>query len=279
MVTILFPCTSRRLCKGFLFMMIIFCIGGFSSCLVSKPVRYFEGLTDSTMMENIVIPDQLIQKGDMLSIKIFSDNPDATHIFNQASGGGGSSSPKGGQGNETQATSNATGGYLVDNKGQIRLHAIGEIYVEGLTRQQLEEIIIRKLQRLEVLSNPYCLVRFGNFKITILGEVASPGIYTIPTDKASVLEALGLAGDINVYGRKDQIMLIRENQGKRMYTNLDLTNPSIFQSPYFYMRQNDVLVVQPDKRKQTPADLQTIQLITLSFSVISVLTIIVNSFR
>ena len=279
MVTILFPWASRWLSKGFLLLMLFFCVGGFSSCFFSKPVRYFEGLTDSTFIQEIVIPDQLIQKGDILNIKILSDNPEATSLFNQASGGSGSTSTKGGQGNENQSSSSAIGGYLVDNKGQIRMHAMGEIYVEGLTRQQLEEIIVRKLEKLAVLSNPYCLVRFGNFKITILGEVSSPGIYTIPTDKATVIEALGLAGDITVYGRKDEIMLIRENQGKRKYTNLDLTDPSIFQSPYFYMRQNDVLVVQPDKRKQTPADLQVIQLITLSFSIISVLTIIVNSFR
>ena len=87
--------------------------------------------------------------------------------------------------------------------------------------------------------------------------MASPGVFTIPTEKASVLEALGMAGDITMYGKKDQVMLIREIEGKRTYYNLNLTDPSIFSSPNFYLRQNDVLVVPADKRKSTPADQQT----------------------
>lgn len=278
MVTILFLCTSRRLCKGFLFMMIIFCIGGFSSCLVSKPVRYFEGLTDSTIMANIVIPDQLIQKGDMLSIRFHSDNSAATLIYNQAGGSSDAISLRPVVGNELPASTSG-GGYLVDNYGKIRMHAMGEILVEGLTIKQLEELLIRKILEMGVLTNPYCVIRFSNFKITVLGEVSSPGVYTIPSGQASILEVIGLAGDINNFGRREDIMLIREEQGKRSYVQIDLTDHKILSSPNFYMRQNDVVIVQPDKRKQTPADIQTIQYVTILFSVVSVITIVANSFR
>jgi polysaccharide export outer membrane protein len=113
----------------------------------------------------------------------------------------------------------------------------------------------------------------------VLGEVATPGVFTIPTEKASVLEALGMAGDINVYGRKDKVMLIRENQGKRSYYNLDLTDPKIFSSPNFYLRQNDVLVVQADSKKSTAADLQTMQYLTLGLTAVSTLAIIITLFR
>ncbi len=112
-----------------------------------------------------------------------------------------------------------------------------------------------------------------------MGEVAAPGVFTIPTEKASVLEALGLAGDITMYGRKDVVMLIRENQGKRTFYNLNLTDPAIFSSPNFYLRQNDVLIVQADKRKSTPADQQTMMYTTLAFTAVSTIAILITLFR
>lgn len=278
MVTILFPWVSRCLSKGFLLMMVAFSIGGFSSCLVSKPVRYFEGLTDSTLMQDIVIPDQLIQKGDMLSIRFHSDNAAATQIYNQVGGTSDATSMRPAAGNDVPVSTQG-GGYLVDNYGKIRVHAMGEILVEGLTTKQLEEMLVRKITEMGVLTNPYCVIRFSNFKVTILGEVSSPGVYTIPSGKATILEVIGLAGDINNFGRREDIMLIREELGKRSHLKIDLTDPAILSSPNFYMRQNDVVIVQPDKRKQTPADIQTIQYVTILFSVVSVITIVANSFR
>jgi polysaccharide export outer membrane protein len=250
----------------------------FVSCVGSKPVPYFKGGLDTTQLQNIVIPDQLIQKGDILSIAIYSDNAEATAIYNQAGGGGVTASPKGDRGNASSG-SGGSAGYLVDNNGNIRMHALGLIQVEGLTRQQLETLITEKIEKLGVLTNPYCVIRFNNFKIIVLGDVAAPGVFTIPTEKASVLEALGMAGDITTYGRKDQVMLIREIQGKRTYANLDLTDPSIFSSPYFYLRQNDILVVQSDPRKATAADQQTMLYITLGFTAISTVAIIIGLFR
>lgn len=254
----------------------------FSGCLTSRPVPYFQGGLDTAQVQNVKIPDQLIQKGDNLNITIYSDNAAATAIFNQASGSGSgtvATTPQGTRGNGSSASPAGTSGYLVDNNGNIRLHAVGLLQVEGLTRQQLEDTIIERLVKLNVLTNPYCVVRFSNFKITVLGEVASPGVFSIPTEKASVLEALGMAGDINMYGRKDMVMLIRENLGKRTYYNLDLTDPKIFSSPNFYLRQNDVLVVQADKRKSTPADQQTIMYITLGFTAISTLALLISIFK
>lgn len=254
-------------------------ISGFSSCLSSKPVPYFQGGLDTTQLQDVQIPDQRIQKGDILSIVIYSDNAEATAIFNQAAGGGTVvASPQGARSNAPTVSGNTTG-YLVDNNGNIRLHAIGVLPVEGLTRQQLEALITQKLTQLGVLSNPYCIIRFNNFKIIVLGEVSNPGVFTIPTEKASVLEALGMAGDINIYGQKDKVMLIRENGGKRTYYNLNLTDPSIFSSPNFYLRQNDVLVVPADKRKSTPADQQTLQYITIGLAAVSTIAIFLNIFK
>jgi polysaccharide export outer membrane protein len=251
-----------------------------SSCIGSKPIPYFSGgKLDTAQLQNIKIPDQVIQKGDMLSISIYSDNVEATAIFNQAGGmGGGVPSPAGGKGNAVNTVSQATG-YLVDNNGNIRLHAIGILPVEGLTRQQLETVITEKLIGLGVLTNPYCIIRFNNFKITILGEVRSPGVFTIPTEKASVLEAIGMAGDITDYGLKDKVLLIRENHGTRSYANIDLTDPQVFSSPNFYLRQNDVLVITPDKKKPTAADMVTLQIIAVSATVVSSIAILITLFK
>jgi polysaccharide export outer membrane protein len=251
---------------------------GFSSCFSSKPVPYFKGGLDTTQIQNVKIPDQLIQKGDILNIVIYSDNAEATAIFNQAASASVAASPQGTKGN-APTVAGATSGYLVDNNGNIRLHAIGILQVEGLTRQQLEELVTQKLNQLGVLTNAYCVIRFNNFKIIVLGEVGSPGVFTIPTEKASVLEALGMAGDITIYGRKDNVMLIRESQGKRTYSNLNLTDPQIFSSPNFYLKQNDVLVVQADSRKTTAADQQSMMYITLAFTAVSTVAILITLFR
>jgi polysaccharide export outer membrane protein len=260
--------------------LVLFLIAGISSCIGSKPVPYFSGGTlDTTKLQNVTIPDQLIQRGDMLSITIYSDNAEATAIFNQAGGMGTSiQSPVGGKGNAVNTASQATG-YLVDNTGNIRLHAIGLLPVEGLTRQQLEELITKKLKDLGVLTNPYCIIRFNNFKITILGEVKAPGVFTIPTEKASILEAIGMAGDITDYGLKNNVLLIRESQGKRSYATIDLTDPQIFSSPNFYLRQNDVLVVQPDKKKPTASDQLALQIISISLAAVSTIAIVITLFR
>ena len=260
------------------FVMAMLVVWGLSSCIGSKPIPYFNGQIDTSKLQNIVVPDQLIQRGDILGITIFSDNPEATGIFNQASVSTGTPAtlqPTRGVAGAASAGSTG-GGYLVDNNGRIRLHAIGFIQVEGLTKDQLANLVMDSLNRLAVLKNPYCVVRFNNFKVTILGEVRSPGVFTVPGEKASVLEALGLAGDITDYGRKDRVMLIRENMGKRTYATLNLLDPAIFASPNFYLRQNDVLVVEPDSRKPTAADLQTLQYITVGATIVSSIAILLT---
>lgn len=250
-----------------------------SSCFLSKPVPYFKGALDTNMVQSVIIPEQLIQKGDILNITVYSDNPQATAIFNQASGSGPTNTiptTAGSQINPTAAVTNASSGYLVDNQGNIRMHALGSLHVEGLAREQIAEMITERLRKLDVLTNPYCIIRHVNFKIIVLGEVTNPGVFTIPSEKASVLEAIGLAGDIGLYGKKDNIMLIRENSGKRTYSRIDLTDPEVFSSPNFYLRQNDVLVVQADNRKPTSVDQQISQTVTVGLAIITALTLLIN---
>lgn len=260
---------------------LVILMAGFSSCLSSKPVQYFDQKVDTSRIQEYQIPEPVIEKGDILSIVIFSDNPDATAIFNQAGTSGNEfasqaiQDPTRTQGSKTTPSTS----YLVDNRGRIRMHAIGEIEAEGLTRLQLQATITDRITALGVLMKPYCTVRFVNFKITVLGEVSKPGIFTVPVEKATVLEAMSMAGDVNISGRRDNITLVRETMGKRTFAKLSLADPAIFQSPYFYLKQNDVLIVNSDERKFTPTDQQNFQLFNLALSLVSILLVLLTVIR
>lgn len=253
----------------------------FCSCFGSKPISYFNNGIDTTKIQKINIPEPLIQKGDILGITIYSDNPEATAIYNQASGsfvppvttlGVSKAVPSSGSSGGNQ-------GYLVDNSGNVFIHKLGTIKAEGFSKDQVSAEIVSRLNSLGVLTNPYCVIRFNNYKITVLGEVKSPGVFTLPSEKASVLEAVGLAGDITDYGLKDRIVLVRENQGNRTYHRINLLDPEVFSSPFFYLRQNDVIIVQADTRKPTALDQQTLVYITLAATLASTAAIIISIFK
>ena len=251
------------------------------SCNTSKPLQYFEAGVDTSQLDQIHVPDPVIKRGDLLSIMIYSDNPEATAIYNQASGTSNSMSAGTGMTIGAPSPTTTAPGYMVDVNGNIRLHEIGTMQVEGLTKEQLSDQIVEKLKKIEVLKNPYCIIRFLNFKITVLGEVKNQGVFTLPGEKASIFEALGLAGDITSYGRKDNVILIREAAGKRSYAKLDISKQDVITSPYFYLQQNDVIIVAADKKKTTPADEQTLRYITVGATVVSsiaiLLTLILNN--
>lgn len=243
-----------------------------SSCRVDRPVAYFGGGIDSLPPADYVLPEQVIQRGDVLSITFYSDNPPATQIFNQASGATLNTTPISSR-LMTSEAAGASGGYLVDVDGNIRLHAIGKLQAAGMTKKQLETALLDRIREMGVLTNPYCVIRFSNFRVTVLGEVKAPGVYQLPSEKASILEALGLAGDITVYGRKDNVMVVREMDGKRTYAKLDLTRKDIFSSPYFFIRQNDVIVVTPDEGQPTARDLELQRKVTILVSIVSMLVL------
>jgi polysaccharide export outer membrane protein len=243
-----------------------------TSCKITRPVPYFGGGIDSLPPTDFVVPEQVIQRGDVMSITFYSDNPQATQIFNQASGAALNTTPISSR-LMTSEAAGASGGYLVDAEGYIRLHSIGKIKVAGLTKKQLETTLLDRIREMGVLTNPYCVIRFSNFRVTVLGEVKAPGVYQLPSEKASILEALGLAGDITVYGRKDDVMVVREMDGKRTYAKLDLTRKDIFTSPYFFIRQNDVIVVTPDEGQPTARDLEVQRKVTILVSIVSMLVL------
>lgn len=228
------------------FFLLLFC---FVSCRTPKQVQYLQGPIDTAALSQVNIPQPTIQKGDLIGITVFSDNPEMTAVYNQqmnattlpsaetASAGlsaGGTQSP-------------AMPGYLVDAKGEIRFQSLGLLHVEGLTKAELEQLLKEKLT--PYLKNPYCNIRFLNYKFTMLGEVTKQGIYSIPNEKISILEALGMAGDVTMYAEKDSIMVIREAGNKRSFGYLDVSKPEVMLSPYYYLQQNDVVIVKSNPKK------------------------------
>ena len=248
------------------------------SCRTAKPVQYLQGPIDTAALSQVNIPEPVIQKGDLVGITVYSDNPEATASFNQQMNTTPSASAiLSGSGVTTTVgtASQSMPGYLVDAEGNIRFQSLGELHVEGLTKAGLEDMLKKKLAK--YLMNPYCNIRFLNYKFTMLGEVTRQGVYTIPGERISILEALGMAGDISMFGLKDSIIVVRETNGKRNFGYLDVSSPEVFTSPYYYLQQNDIVIVKaspkkPDISEQTAsrnlARVATITTILVSLSIL-----------
>jgi polysaccharide export outer membrane protein len=166
-------------------------------------------------------------------------------------------------------------GFLVDLNGNIEYPQIGLIHVEGLTKEEVANIIKKKFET--QLNNPSVVVRFVNYRITVLGEVGGPSTFTIPTERITILEALGLAGDITEFGRKDNVKVIRENNGLREIGTIDLTSKDMFLSPYYRLKQNDVVLVEQTRRKiQQQEQQMLVQQIGIASSIITAIALVLN---
>ena len=259
----------------------------FGSCVNTRHLVYMQGKFDTARLSEIKLADPVIQKGDMLSIIVYSDNPQATAIYNQslvASAGSAGSTGSGSGGNENSMSSfqGSTGGsptstgYLVDANGNIEFQGLGTLHVDGLTRTVLKDTLAIRLS--DVLKNSYFNIRFLNYRFTMLGELTRPGVYSIPGEHISILQALGMAGDMTLYGRRENVLVMREVNGKRQYGRLDLTSPEIMGSPYFYLQQNDVVIVEPTKAKAASGDL-TVRNVSIAATVVTALAVILNLIR
>ena len=190
-----------------------------------------------------------IQSGDVLEIKVTAFDENAVRPFNLYSMNNSTST---GQVNG-QTAQLAPQGYLVDNEGFIYFPVLGKLYIKGMTLAQLRADLEKRL--LAYLTDPLVSIKQLNFNITVLGEVKKPGQYTNPSDKITVLQALGLAGDMTDYGNRTNVKLIREIDGVSKTFTIDFTNKNITNSPYYYMQQNDVLYIEPDLIKKKTANI------------------------
>ncbi len=207
-----------------------------------KKINYLQDVnwdTSMSMKENKGI---IIQPQDQLSIIVTSRDPKMAVPFNLSVSTFYTGSELAASGGSQRIT-----GYVVSNEGEINFPSLGSIYVAGLNRWELQDLIRDRLADAGLLKDAVVTVEFMNFKVSVLGEVASPGTYNVTGDKITILQALALARDLTIYGQRENVQVIREQNGKRQIYMLDLTNSSIFDSPAYYLQQNDVVYVTPSK--------------------------------
>lgn len=242
----------------------------FISCKTPQPTNYIQDLSDTTKLNQVPFPEPRIQKGDLLSILVISeafDEGKTDAMYNLYNPG-------------ESASNAASSGYMVDNDGNIFFPRVGPIKAEGLTKSELSAIIKNKINEKEtVLYNPSVIIRLQNFNITMLGEVARPGTLNLPGERITILQAMGLSGDMTNFGKKDDILVLREVNGAVEYGKVDLTSKSIFQSPYYYLRQGDVVVVNANRNKDRVSEQIFSQRLGMTFSIINTLALLYNIFR
>jgi polysaccharide export outer membrane protein len=242
-----------------------------TSCLVScgsqrKTQAYYLDRSIDTLPQSFVVPELRIQKNDLLSIQVYSAStrPEADALYNLPLDADGQLS-----------------GFLVDNLGNIEYPRLGTIHVEGLNKQELATLIRQKLvEPVELLKDPSVIIRFLNIRFTVLGNVAREGMLTIPGERLTILEAIGLAGGITYYGRKDQVKVIREKDGMREIGYVNLSSDSLFTSPYYNIAQNDVVLVQPTGKQEKDADQARVaQRISFALTLVTVAATLYNIFK
>lgn len=242
----------------------------FTSCFSYKKVPYMQDADVVNLVEKeLPMYDAKIMPKDLLTINVNTTDPEAAAPFNltvQSSV------------NVTRSTSltqqPTLQQYLVSNEGTIDFPVLGTLQVSGLTKSEAENLIREKLGAY-LKETPIVTVRMTNYKISVLGEVAHPGMFTISNEKVNIFEALALAGDLTIYGKRNNVKLIREDaSGQRQIITLNLNKADIITSPYYYLQQNDILYVTPNKTKAKNSDVG--QSTSLWFSATSILVSIAN---
>ncbi|MGC4100580.1 polysaccharide biosynthesis/export family protein [Ferruginibacter sp.] len=219
---------------------LLFCI----SCTPTNKIAYFQNAKDTTYRQSLKVIDAPLQNNDFISISISSANAEASAAFNPISNAAGEKTGAGAVKGGFQYV-----GYLINSDGKIELPILGYIQAAGLTKKQLKENITNTLLKRQLLIDPIVDIKFLNFEVTIMGEVAGPTVINVPSEKISLIKALAMAGDLTIYGRRDNVMLIREEDGVRKTTHINLTSADFLNSEYYYLRPNDIVYVEPNKNK------------------------------
>lgn len=235
-----------------------------ASCTSYKKVPYLQGAENLSKEELSKLNTQYTQKimpSDLLSITVNATIPEAAVPFNLPL------IPVGKLENSAYGLSNTLGiqDYLVDQEGNIVFPILGKLNIGGMTKKEVQELIKSKIYPNYIKEEPIVVVRFANYKISLLGEVTKPGTYPVANERINVLEALALAGDMTIYGKRDNVLLMRENlNGEKEIIRLDLTRKDLVLSPYFYLQQNDILYVQPNKSRARGADIGSAETLTIT---------------
>lgn len=223
------------------------------SCVTPKKIIYFqnENKVEAITASKAYLPK--IQAGDILSVTVNSISPEASKFFNQSK-------------EEVIPIE-----YLVDANGNIEMPVIGEVKVAGNTTSEIKDLLKNKLDK--YLEQPTVNVNFSNFKITVLGEVNKPGVYNISNEQIDLIEAIGLAGDLTIYGKRKEVLVVRENQGKKEFIEIDITNREVFGLQNIELHPNDIIYIAPSRAKIAAGD-NFYRVAPLVISVITLLSIV-----
>jgi polysaccharide export outer membrane protein len=242
-----------------------------SSCVSYKNQIFFQGLNDTTYTASMQQPELVIQRGDQLAINVYTTDPLAATYYNQPMGG------QAGGNNMLQNVGQSNGtiiGYLVDEKGEITFPKLGNINVLGLTQQKLQDTILGFVK--PYAKDAVVSVRLLNFRVTFINANKASTV-TILNNKTNILQFFGNVGGVDWMDKRDDLMLIRQVNDQRTVYRLNLTDKSIFSSPAFYLQPNDVVYVEPNKRKFLETNAQLISVFTGVMSAISIILVLFNT--
>ena len=231
----------------------------------TKNVAYFKNSSSVDLEPSRMLYDARIMPKDILTITVSTSDADAAIPFNMTV-----PTPLT-QGQRNTYSQALLQSYLVDNNGNIDFPRVGQLHVGGLTKSEAEKLILEKIKPyMSKTETPIVTVRMSNYKISVLGEVTRPGMYTVTNEKISILEALAQAGDLTIYGVRNNVKLIREDStGKKSIHVLNLNDANLINSPYYYLQQNDIVYVEPNKVKAQNSSVGSMT--TLWFSATSIL--------
>ena len=243
------------------------------SCSVPKDVAYLQGL-ESLTSEQLAQMNQTytskICSDDLLTITVTAWDPSVVTPFNPPAFASGP------QGETTLQTAQQLQTYLVDKEGYIYFPVLGKVKAEGLSKQELSENMQQQISK--YVKDPMVNIQIVNFKVSVIGEVVLPCTIEVKNDRISIWEALGQAGDLTINGNRKNIKILRDNNGKKEFGFLDITDPAVFTSPYYYLQQNDVVYVEPnDAKKKNSKFSQAEQFnVTVLSSILSGLSLITS---
>ncbi len=245
----------------------------FSSCTMTKEVAYFQNMEQVDIASTTMMPEIHIKPNDELTILVSSITPEAAEPFNmrlyanQTSNFG------------STTASNSLYTYIVDKEGNINFPVIGKIKVVGLSRTEAEDLIRSKIQPYFASEEkPVVKVRYASFKVTVIGEVGGSRVITVSNERLSIIEALAQAGDLSIYGKRPNVLLVREGaDGKKISVRYNLNDANLFNSPYYYLEQNDIIYVEPHKTRARSADMSSYTFWTpLASIAMSIATLVIS---
>lgn len=230
----------------------------FSSCNTSKEILYLQDVVYDQPDTIKNTQDITLQPKDQISIVVSCKEPQLASLFNLSTAGNG--------------TSSSPSGYTLDDNGDIELPVLGNLHVGGMSKKEVSTLVKQRLVDEDYIKDPVVTVEFMNLYFSVLGEVASPGKYDITKDRINLLEALSMAGDLTITGKRNTVTVTREENNQRKIHKVDLRSKKLFESPVYYLKQNDIIYVEPNKKRSGETRNNNVKSISLWTSIVSMFT-------